>query len=252
MKSTFYNTIAGIVLFFAPLLSKSQNFDEELFLRLSENNIEAQLPPLQSLLDSAEKHSPLLKILDADIIIQQLKIKSEKREWMRSLGFEAGARYGLFDNLILKEDLGADDLATSTTEQTRYNLGLFLKIPLASIADKSNIQLAREEKNRLKFERENSIRELRKLIIIQYNNLLSSHKKMIINSQQVELFRVQIMRAEKEYENGVISAADYARLSQMFSSAKIAEEESKAEFITAFQLLRESVGITIKLKPDKN
>jgi outer membrane protein TolC len=252
MLNALNKTLWGIFFFLVPLITLAQNYAEIIDLSMKKNDIQDRLPPLHALLDSAEKYSPLLKIYDSDIIIQQLKIKAEKREWMQNMGFEAGARYGLFDNLILKEDLGTQDLNTSTTEQTRYNIGVFLRIPLSSVIDKSNIQLAHEKKNKLKYEKANGVKELRQLIIVQYNNILKAHKKMIINAQQVESFRIQMMRAEKEYENGIINAAEFARLSEMYSGSLIEQENSKSEFITAFQLLQESTGIKIQLKTDLN
>jgi outer membrane protein TolC len=233
-------------------MTMAQSYDEIISFSLEKNSIRQYLPPLENLLDSAEKNSPLLKMYDSDIVIKELTIKSQKREWMKNMGLEAGIKYGLFDNLILRQDMGIEDLATSTTEQTRYNIGFSLRIPLAMIADKSELKMAREEKNKLIYEKANSLNELRKLIIVQYNNILKAHKKMIINTQQVESFRIQVMRADKEFENGIINSAEYARLSNMFSNALLELEESKLEFMAAIQLIQESVGINITLKTNKN
>lgn len=239
-------------LLFIPLFAfmqvNGQSLNEIIDKNLTDNDITNQLPTLQQLQDSAVKHSPLLKIIDSDMVIQQLKIKSEKREWMRSLGFEAGAKYGMFDNLILTEDLGYQDLATSTTEQTRYNLGVYLRIPISSIIDNSNIKLATEEKNRLRYEKANSIKELRQLIIIQYNNIVKAHKGVVIRTAHVESYQVQMLRAEKDYENGVINIAEYARLQDVTLRAQLALEESKVELLTALQLLQETVGIKLSFK----
>ena len=223
-----------------------QGFNDVIEKSLQENDISKQLPPISELQDSAVIHSPLLKIYDSDIVIQKLKIKSEKREWMHSLGFEAGAKYGLFDNLILKEDLGIQDVATSTTEQTRYNLGFFLKIPLSSIYDKSNIRIAKEEVDKLRYQKQESVLELRQLIV-QYNNVIRAHKNLIIRTSDVESYKVQMLRADKDLENGLINIAEYARLRDMLSRATLGLEDSKVEFITALQLLQETVGIRIIL-----
>lgn len=231
---------------------EAQNGFDYLNSELEKDGIQNLIPSLEALLDSAERHSPLLKVYDSEIVIQQLKIKSEKREWMESLGFQAGARYGLFDNLILKETLDIEDLAVSTTEQTRYDIGIFLKIPLSSIADKSNIQIAKEEGNRLKFQKLNTLSELRKLVIIQYNNVIKAQKKLLINSQQVETYKIQMIRAEKDYENGIIDIAEFSRLNNLYTTALINREDTKIEFITALQLLRETTATNIHLKKTEN
>ena len=228
--------------------AKGQNLNEIIDKALVENDITKQLPTLQQLQDSAVKHSPLLKIINSNVVIQQLKIKSEKRVWMKSLGFEAGAKYGLFDNLILTEDLGYQDLATSTTEQTRYNLGVYLRIPLSTIIDNSNVKLATEEKNKLKYEIASNIKELRQLIIIQYNNIIKAHKAVVMRTTHAQSYQAQMYRADKDYENGKINIAEYVRLQDLALSAQIELENSKIELLTALQLLQETVGIKIKFK----
>lgn len=248
MSSQISKILFLILLGTSTLFLKAQEYSDIIERSLANNDIVNQLPKLNNLLDSAEVHSPLLKMYDSDLVIQELKIKSEKRDWMRNLGFEAGAKYGLFDNLILKEDLGIEDVATSTTEQTRYNVGLFLKIPLASIADKSNENIAREEINRLKYQKESSLQELRKLIIVQYNNVVKAHRGIVIRINDLESYRVQMIRAEKDYQNGQINVAEYARLKDYYLNSQIDLEENKVEFITALQLLQETVGIKINLK----
>lgn len=236
------------ILIFSVSIAWAQDYHDVLEKSLNNNKIENQLPPLQQLLDSAETHSPLLKMYDSDVIIQELKIKSEKKDWMKSLGFQAGARYGLFDNLILKEDLGVEDLKTSTTEQTRYNLGLYLKIPLSSILDKNNQKIAEEEVNRIKYQKANSALELRKLIIVQYNNVVKAYKSMVIRINDLETYRIQMIRAEKDYQNGQINVAEYARLKDFYLNSKLDLENNKVEFVTALQLLQETAGININLK----
>lgn len=231
-----------------PWIANAQIYDDIIDRSLKENDILKLLPPLQSLLDSSAIHSPLLKMHDSNIIIQQLKIKSEKKEWMQSLGFEAGARYGLFDNLILKEDLGVNDLATSTTEQTRYNLGLFLKIPLSSLADKSNVRIAQMEVEKLRFEKEESLRSLRQLIIIQFYNVVKAHKAMVVRTGDVEMYRIQMLRSETDFVNRNIDVAEYARLRDLASGSLIDLENAKVEFITALHLLQETSGVKITIK----
>ncbi|MCD6355192.1 MAG: hypothetical protein J7L95_06555, partial [Prolixibacteraceae bacterium] len=61
----------------------------------------------------------------------------------------------------------------------------------------------------------------------------------------VESFRVQMLRANKDLENGLINISEYARLRDLLSRASLSLEDSKSEFITAVQLLKETVGIPI-------
>lgn len=235
------------VLIFSALKIEAQTSNEDIGQSIIENEIMEMLPPLRNLQDSAEMNSPLLKMYDSDIIIQEMKVKLERREWMDYLGFEASVKYGLFDNLLIVEDLGLTESQTNTSEQMRYTLGVLFRIPLSAFADNNNISIAREEKEKLKLKKENTLKELRQLVIIQYYNIVKAHKKMAIYSQDVEVYRVQMIRAEKDYENRQIEVSEFARLHDLSSQALANLEESKAEFATALQILQETVGVKIKL-----
>jgi outer membrane protein TolC len=235
-------------LFWLPLYCVAQSYSEEIGQSLQENDILKLLPPLQALIDSAVIHSPLLKISDSDLIIRRLSIDSEKREWLRNVGFESGARYGLFDNLIITEDLGMEDLKTSATVQSRYSVGVFLKIPLSVLIDRSNVKIAREQMNQAKYQRDQTIIELRKLIISHYYEVVKVHKRLIINNETVEIYRVQMFRAEEDFKNGAISVTEYSRLKNIFTQSILALEETKVDFLIALQLLEEIAGTKIELK----
>lgn len=239
-----------LILFFflwLPFYTVCQSFSETLSSSLEQNDIMKALPPVQTLIDSAVIYSPLLKISDADLVIRNLRIKSEKRELLRNIGIESGVRYGVFDNLILTEDFGIEELQTPPTLQTRYNIGVYLKIPLSAIIDRSNVSIAREELDQTRYQRDNTIRELRQLIIIQYYDVIKIHKGLIVKNETVETYRIQLFRAEEDFINGTINVAEYSRLKNMFSQAVLDFEESKVDFNLALLLLEEMVGTKIEL-----
>jgi outer membrane protein TolC len=225
----------------------AQTYDELIANTMTGKDITMLLPPIAELQSQAEENSPLLKLYDADIVINNLKIKLLKKEWIDGIGIEAGAKYGLFDNLILTSDLGLDDVATSTTEQTRYNVGVSLKIPFSVLFAKEEKQIVKIEIDKLKYQKESGRRELRQLIIVQYNNIVKAHRNLVVQNNSVELYRVQMIRAQKDFSNGSINVADYARLNDMLSGAVMNLESTKIEYIIALQLLQEAVGVKIEL-----
>jgi len=241
--------VFGILLFslFSSFCVKAQ-FPEDFITRsLKENDISKDLPPIDSLLEWAEKNSPLLSFYNADIIINELKVISEKRDWMEHLAFEADARYGLFDNLILTDDLGREDLSMSTTERTRYSLAIDLRIPLSKIVDRKNrINIAKNETNKARFQRETAIKELRQLVILQYNNIIKAHRLMVVSNANVSSFNVQAIRAEKDFVNGKINIAELARLREMLARGIENFESNKSDFQLAYLLMQETVGTNLK------
>jgi outer membrane protein TolC len=225
-----------------------QTYDELIANTSDGKDISEYLPPLAELQNLAIENSPVFKMLDADVKIGEYKVKEEQREWMRALGIEGGVRYGLFDNLILTEDLGLVESNTETTEQTRYSIGIYAKIPLGSIADKSNVKTAKAEKEKLRYQRESRIQELRQMIIIRYNAVMQEYRAVVIKSNAVEGYRTQIIRAKVDFENGKLNIADYVRLENMLTQAVLELEKSKLDYITAYQILEETVGVKIKLR----
>lgn len=244
MKITIIIFLIGV---FTAFQAKAQISEDFITKSLSENDISKELPPLDTLLALAEKNSPLLNFYNADVIINELKVISEKRDWMEHLSFETDLRYGLFDNLIVTEDLGREDLATSTTEQTRYSVGVSLKIPLSKIADRKNrVNIAKSEKEKAIYQHEVVVRELRELVIIQYNNILKAHRLMVVNNANVSSFSVQVIRAEKDFTSGQINIAELARLREMLARGIENFESTKSDFQLAYLLMQETVGTQLK------
>jgi outer membrane protein TolC len=229
-------------------VSLAQTYDELLANTSTGVDFSYRLPPLAELQELAIEYSPIFKMLDADIAIGEHNVQEEKRAWMKSVGAEGGVSYGLYDNLVLTNDYGALESDFNSTEQTRYYMGAYLKIPISSIIDKSNVKAAKAEKQKLQYQRAIRIQELRQLIIVRYNNVLLHYRGMLIKSNAVESYRVQKLRADEDFKNGLINVYEFARLEDMMSKSVVDLEEAKLNFSTAFQILEETVGVKIQLK----
>ncbi|BAX80461.1 hypothetical protein ALGA_2120 [Labilibaculum antarcticum] len=225
----------------------SQNLDTLVDQVVQGSQITDMLLPLNYMQELAVENSPLLKFHDSEIIISKLKIRAEKRNWMSTLGFEASAKYGLFDNLIITEDLGTEQ-ATSKTEQTRYSVGLFLKIPLNTVGDRTNVRQARAELEKRRYQKENSVKELRQLVIVQFNNVLKSNKSVEIRNKAFGFSNMQMISVEKDFVNGKINISEYTRVNDIKMNAELEFEKSKLELTMAIQILSEIVGKPVTTK----
>lgn len=211
-------------------------------------DITKQLPPLSTLQSEAEIYSPLIKMQDAEVKIKQLQIRSLKKDWMSNIGFDAGVKYGMFDNLILSQDLGIEDLQTSSTEQTRYSVGVSLKMPLKTFLDKTDVQIAKIELESLMYKRETLLSELRKLVVIQYNDVVRAYRNILVQNSSVEMYRVQMIQNERDFNDGIIGIAEYARVNNILAGSIMRLEELKLEYSTAILVLEETVGVKLELK----
>ena len=237
-------TLACFLFLTSILSSLSQEVDQAVDKRVEGSHVSDMLIPLSDMQELAVQNSPLLKFFNSDIIISKLKVKAEKRNWMSTLGFEASGKYGLFDNLIITEDLGTES-TTSSTQQTRYSVGLTLKIPLSTIADRSNVKQAKAELEKFRYQKENSIKELRQLVIVQYNNVLKSYASVEVRNKSLGVLRMHLGTVEKDFVNGKINIAEYARVNSIKMNAELEFENVKIELLTSIQILSEIVGKSV-------
>lgn len=233
------------------LSSYSQGFETIDSNTLVDNDITQRLPPLSELLIKAENNAPILRMYEAQMVRNKAKVKFEKRNWKTYLGIEANARYGLLDNFVLSDDAtntGYSNTKSSNSEENRYYVGIFARVPLSAIADRSNVVYAKQEIEMVKQQRLARLKELREDVIVYYNNVIKTYNQMTLRNKMCESYNIQVLRARKDYINGNIAYSEYARLNEMYTKASIELQSVKVDYHTTLQLLQELVGSPIKLK----
>lgn len=227
----------------------SQSINDFVNRGLEENDISKLLPPLDSLIDKAKLNSPRLKFFDADHEYWDGTVELERRAWLNNINLEAGYGYGIYDNLSSQQlagDLTAGQ-ALFTTEQSRYTVGASIKLPLSSVFNRNRkIKNAQAEADKSKYQKDYAIWELEQLIVRQYNDLIKAHRLFFISSSIVETYKVQSIRAEKDFANGIINVTEYTRLQQMLNQAISSFESQRSEFLIALKSLEGTVGIKIQ------
>ncbi|MFO8054485.1 MAG: TolC family protein [Bacteroidales bacterium] len=216
-----------------------------------EEDIESHLPSLQALIDSAKSHSPLLQYKDAAAVISRLHTRSERRQWSKHLGLIADARYGLFDHLILTQDDPGEinTGAVSLTRQSRYSAGIYIKLPLQEIYDRKNrVRIAREEEKMAELDYETEKMALRKLVIRQYNELITAQQVLRVKNEFIQDVLIQKEMAEQQFKTNEIDISEMTRLNSMYSKARTEFAHAKGEFNIAYLMLQEITGIKFKLK----
>lgn len=226
----------------------SQSINDFVNAGLEANDISKLLPPLDSLTEKAKLNSPRLKFFDADHEYWDGNVELEKKAWLNNINVEANYGYGIFDNLSNEQLLGDVTAGQTlfTTEQNRYTVGASIKLPLASVFNRNRkIQNAQAEADKSKYQKDYAIWELEQLIFRQYNDLIKAHRLFFISNSVVETYKVQSVRAEKDFANGIINVTEYTRLQQMLNQGISAFESQRAEFLIALKSLEGTVGIKI-------
>ena len=208
----------------------AQNIDEFLTKNLEQNDISKMLPPLDSLIQLAQKKSPEIKYQEADQKYWKARYKLAQTKWMDYLYLEAVYNYGIYDNLTAAQISGAPQPSQTlfSTEQDRYIFGPSLKIPVSAILNRKNtVRSARAETERAKHAKEIYEVKVREMVITRYNHLLRAHRLLLIYGSIVDTYKIQSLRAETEYTNGVISVTEYTRLQQMLNESIVNHESQK-------------------------
>lgn len=206
-----------------------------------------KLPPIETFIDSALTREPLVGQLKMDIKKQELELSLARKNWAKDIiGGSAGINYGKFDNLVISKDLGLDQLNTSAGEQTRYSVGLSMKIPIATLFDKSNVKRAKIDLEKLDYTKQSLIKKIRDDVYIKYNELISSYQKYMILIHDFDSYDAFIQQAEKDFYRNQKSLSEVLNLKMNRSKAQMDLLDAKNNFQKAVWEIQELCGIEIK------
>ncbi|MEO0571306.1 MAG: TolC family protein [Bacteroidota bacterium] len=224
--------------------SFSQSINEFIEDGLKENDISKKLPPLDTLVAMAKEHSPFIKVTVNEQQYRDGVVSFEQRAWLQYINLEAGYNYGIFDNLSNQQIAGDPQSQTLfSTEQSRYQVGVSLRLPLSAIINRrAKILSAKGEAKKARFETEVAEMELEQKVVTLYNDLLKVHRMFFLASSIVDNFRIQSIRAEKEFSNGIINITEYTRLQQMLNQAAMNYELQRSDFVAAVMALEHITG----------
>ncbi len=240
----------GILLIFLVLQTAAgQSINDFIEKGLKENDISKKLPPIDTLIYMAKEYSPFIKVTISEQQYRDGVVSDEQRAWLEYINLEAGYNYGIFDNLSNAQIAGDPGSQTLfSTEQSRYNVGVSLRLPLSAIINRrAKIKSAKGEAEKARFETQVAEVELEQKVVELYNDLLKTHRLFFISGSIVDNFRVQSIRAEKDFANGIINVTEYTRLQQMMNQATMNFELQRSEFISSVMALESIIGADLNI-----
>ena len=207
------------------------------------------IPPLSVMIDSAIAHNAMLTYFEQGIQVKKISLAIDQKNWTKNFGVQADVRYGTFDNFSTNTAEGQNpSLIATKTNQTNYGIGGYLKLPLSDFVNRKNqIKLARTEVDQAQSMAEVQRDQIRQMVIKQYNDLILKQSLLKIKAQNLEMSRINMVMAEKEFQNGVIPLGTYSSMSETAGNTEINFEEAKADFKTAYMILEELVGFKFNL-----
>jgi outer membrane protein TolC len=213
------------------------------------DDIGNNIPSLAVLIDSAISNNPYIQFRDLQIIVNTCKLKSSQVDWTKNIGFQSDLRYGNFYSYSTNSSGGIEPPAiASSHNDTKYGVALYVSLPFYTLVNRKNqIKIAKTEIDQAKSMAEVQRNEVRQLVIRQYNELVLKQNLLRIKSRYLETSRINMQMVEKEFSNGVLSVSEYARISETVSRTETDYENSRMDFLTAYMILEEIVGMNFYL-----
>lgn len=210
------------------------------------DDIIARIPPLEDLIDSAIYHAPLLKSQDADIAIWKYKTITARREWMQNFYIDGLLQKDIWDAYTSNQISGTPNNPPILTYQDSYRaLGsVSIRIPMDDFWDRRNrVKTATKEIEKSMAIKDNLILEIRKTMVLLYNQLIVSQRKLKISNENVITNSLQKDMAEKEFLNGQATLYEVARINEMYRRAVYDFEDARIELYNSYSLLQEICGM---------
>jgi outer membrane protein TolC len=207
---------------------------------------ELLIPTLEVLIDSALANNGMLGYRVDEIEVKKANLKMKKRYWTRNFGIQGDTRYGTFDNFSSNVSGPNTVQLSSTTIQTNFGIGFYLKIPVFDVCNrKSDIKQAKAElsqaENLVKFQED----EIKETVIRYYEDLILKQRLLRIRAVNLSDAKVNLEMAQKEYTNGQIPLYQYIRISDITSGIETEFEKTKSALMTSKKLLENLTGIYI-------
>jgi len=223
---------------------ESVSLGEEGFNPITDD-ITKKIPTLEMLIDSAIFNSHRLKYWDKEIAITEYELRSVRKDWSKSILLNGEWREGTTNSLVFIEDQLGNSIGTlGNSNQTRYSVGVSLRLPLLTVLDRGNqIKMSKmsiESKMEQKMEDRKSIRAN---VINLYNELVIQQNMMRLDIDNIGFATLTAEMADKEFENGKISLPDLSRVRDNLARARYRYVRTKLGFVNAYVMLQEVTGI---------
>ena len=243
--------VLGTLLSSAPGIARAQQAaaapavavaDSDLFLM--------QIPPLQVLIDSAIARAPGIRAQDITIRRSRVEMKHAKNNWTSDIINAGGIlNYGKLNDMYLSSNSGTSgQVAATTSSQTRYSVGVSVKIPISSLIDRTDYKAAQIQVELTENQRRIIIEEIRERVYTRYNAMLAAYQAYRILYSDFGDQEMIVQHAERDFVGNLISLADLSNVRISFSKAKIDLEMARLEFKRSLWMLEELTGIRIATK----
>lgn len=223
-------------------------------IQIEKNKIltDFELPPLDILFKASSENNPVVGFYRSRKIEEESDLKSTKRRWLNYIRITGGYQYGQLwsDNSSLDPTQGGGSvLQRANNNQSYYNVGLSVIMPLEEIIDRSNkIKSQKERIEQTQFEVKRYLDEQKLLIVHSYTIAEKWITLLKVRAEALHYAEAQFKLSQEAFVQNRIDASDLSRMKNMHSDALgdfiIAETELKEailrlEILTGFKIINQ-------------
>lgn len=209
-----------------------------------QQDITAQLIPLDSIIAIAIENSPFLKLEEQNILQKKYTYQYERLLWLN--GITGFYNYSGGDAGFLLGGTQSTTPQNNLTNGTRYGINLIF--PLTDLVGRpKKLKALDAEFQAAKHRREIEEMNVKKEIISMYYNMVGLQRRMRLKIDEAGTLMGALQTAEVEFEAGRITAYDLARQKNFYIDAASAVESLRAEFYVLFFQFEVYVGVKMPL-----
>ncbi|MDX2003146.1 MAG: TolC family protein [Chitinophagales bacterium] len=196
-----------------------------------DSTIDLRLPPLDTVINWAEKNSPILRGQDALLEKTTQDVQRIKKLWLDAFKVSTSYQAGNYGNEVVNQ------------LQTGFAGGLSMSFSLYQMMGlKNQVQVYNAEKMVAAFKREELSMDLRKLVILLYNNVQAQKNILKIRSEASYAAYAHLKMAEKEFNEGSIMIGELSRVTEIYTKAQVDYEIAVNDLKANYMQLELIVG----------
>jgi len=204
-------------------------------------DLKDQLIPLDSMISIAILNNPGIRAQEALIEAGIDQIKFSRREWQN--GVFGSFTQSLGNQAVIFNTNQEPEAIQSSSIQSGFRVGLNVNIPLFLLFGRTSRINVYEHELEVRKQTEEKIKmEVSRQIVYEYNNMLATHRLMLITSQAKGTTRLLMDMAEKQFAQGDISIAELSSVSAIAIKAESDYEISRRDFYNNYQQLEKLLG----------
>lgn len=193
-----------------------------------------ELPPLDTLIEWANKNSPMLKQQDALIDKTTADTKRIKKILLDAIKVNASFQNGNFGDPTVNKLL------------TGYSAGASLQFSLYQLFGyKNQVNVYKAESKVAFYKKEEVAMDIRKLITILYNSVLSQNNILKIRSEGNYAAFTHTKMAEKQFSVGGIEVGELSRVTEIYTKAQVDYELTVNDLKNSYMELEILVGVPL-------